>query len=394
MISTLILYTLILQTDAAVPCISFEKVTLDSSLPGAYQTAIADINNDGRPDIAALGESRVSGVYWYENPSWRKRPISGPEIQNCIDLAFYDINQDGNLELVLACDFGMSRTESGGAILWLERQENLDQPWVAHTIHAEPTSHRLRWVDANNDGQKELIVAPIMGPGSSAPDFMQSPIRLLSLSIPENPYGHPWPMQVIDESLHIAHGLYIEESNEDRTIFTASVEGIVEFTPSEEDRLLWVKNNLCSGAPASEGRTGCSEVTVGRFKDGSRFLTTIEPWHGNQVVVYRLDADDVQATRHVIDDSFDNGHALACGDFDGDGDDEIIAGYRGKGHSIYLYNYMENEEKPWQRCLLDIEVAAQGFAVEDVNQDGLLDFVATGGSTQNVRLYINQGVTN
>ena len=57
-------------------------------------------------------------------------------------------------------------------------------------------------------------------------------------------------------------------------------------------------------------------------------LAAIEPWHGNQVVVYRGKGDTWDG-RTVIDDTLNDGHTLVPGDLDGDGVDEIIAGYRG-----------------------------------------------------------------
>ena len=77
---------------------------------------------------------------------------------------------------------------------------------------------------------------------------------------------------------------------------------------------------------------------MGRL-DGRRFLATIEPWHGEQVVVYtRAKAGDLWS-RHAIDDSFRDGHALLCADLDGDGNDEIVAGFRGPGTSLYVYDW-------------------------------------------------------
>jgi hypothetical protein len=115
-------------------------------------------------------------------------------------------------------------------------------------------------------------------------------------------------------------------------------------------------------------------------------------WHGNQVVVYTFNSPDnpAQYDRQVIDDSFINGHALATADFNQDGVDEIIAGYRGKGHTIYLYELTDRDTMQWKRQKIDDTVATQGFATGDINQDGKVDFVASGGSTHNVVLYINQ----
>ena len=46
-----------------------------AQIPSGYQVAVADVNGDGRPDILALS-SEESIVEWYENPSWKARPIT------------------------------------------------------------------------------------------------------------------------------------------------------------------------------------------------------------------------------------------------------------------------------------------------------------------------------
>jgi hypothetical protein len=47
------------------------------------------------------------------------------------------------------------------------------------------------------------------------------------------------------------------------------------------------------------------------------------------VVVYTEGKPGDLWSRHPIDDSFREGHALVCADLDGDGNDEIVAGFRG-----------------------------------------------------------------
>ena len=142
------------------PPARFEPVLIDEHLPRAYQNALADINGDARLDIAALGEGRESFVAWYENPTWRRRLISGTETTNHIDLAFYDIDRDGELELALLSDFNLADTDSGGQISWLKRQVNLDAPWNVYPIGREPTAHRARWSDLEGDGVPNSLFSP------------------------------------------------------------------------------------------------------------------------------------------------------------------------------------------------------------------------------------------
>ena len=60
---------------------------------------------------------------------------------------------------------------------------------------------------------------------------------------------------------------------------------------------------------------GTSEVKMGALGK-TRFVATIEPWHGNQVVVYTPLGKAWK--RDVIETGMVNGHALAVGDLDGD----------------------------------------------------------------------------
>jgi hypothetical protein len=75
---------------------------------------------------------------------------------------------------------------------------------------------------------------------------------------------------------------------------------------------------------------------------------------------------------------------------DGDGNDEIVAGFRGPGTSLYVYYAADSSGENWKRQLLDGEMAASGVAIADVNGDGRLDVVAIGSSTGNVKWYENR----
>ena len=381
-----------------------------AKIPSGYQVAVADVNGDGRPDILALS-SEASIVEWYENPTWAVHPITTRTRKN-ISLAPL-IARGRRLEgIALAADFHLEDS-TRGTVWWAEPSSHPDQEWELRPIASIPTSHRLRWADLDGDARLELVDVPLLGPGAKAPDY-RGGAPVTTFDVPEVilHHGHwqddreRWRPHLVDDSLSVVHGILVFDWDHDGRdeLLTASFEGVHLFraTGRGEGRR-WTKVRLAEGdqnwkpapgvAPAETHR-GSSEIGVGEVAAGRRFLATIEPWHGDQVVVYfpaqHAGADQVWEC-HVIDSSFRDGHALACADFDGDGNDEIVAGYRGPGTSLFLYHTVDDSGTKWERQTLDTEMAASGVAIADINSDGRLDVVAIGASTGNVKWYENIG---
>lgn len=366
---------------------------LVGKLPDGYQIAVADMNGDGRPDILALS-TRTGRVVWYENPGWKEHPII-TSLPDPISLA----PVSGAREIALATDFALSNSTSGGRVWLLHRPPADSGEWVPEEIDAIPTSHRLKWADLDGDGQLELVNALLLGYGAKAPDYaVPAPFVWYQRE------GGKWQRHVIDETLRLLHGFAVVRWDGDKrdSLLTASAEGVYLFQSSGRAAgMKWSKTLLGDGGaaaaqpatPASQPatpRTGASEVCLGRLGK-RRFIATIEPWHGNQVAVY-LETAAKPWSRQVLDAGFNNGHALACGDLNGDGRDEIVAGYRGKGSSLYAYFAEDADGRQWRRIPLDEgDMAASGCVIVDVNSDGRPDIVAIGASSGNVKWYENTG---
>ncbi len=361
---------------------------LDADFPGGYQVVVADLNHDGRSDVVGLGET----VAWLENPSWRKHFITAMQTRSNIDLAPYDLDRDGDLEFAIASDFALNDSAKGGSLHWFHRTTDLDQPWVSHPIDSYPTSHRLRWANVDGSGEKVLISAPLLGRGAHGPEYDQYPAPLFLYRIPENPAADPWPRETIDETLHVTHGLEVLDFDGDgrEEILTASFEGVHLFHSSgTSGHLKWDRTRLCAGEQSMRPARGSSEVRLGKLGNGRRFIATIEPWHGDQVVVY-LEAKgfDELWQRLPIDSSFNEGHALEVLDVDGDGNDEIVAGFRGKRHGVVTYHAPNSAGTAWERTIIDEGgIACQGLLRADLRKDGSVGLVGIGGVTHNVRFY-------
>lgn len=379
-----------------------------AKIPYGYQVAAADVNGDGQPDILALS-SQESRVEWYQNPSWKARSITKGTHKN-ISLAPLRRAGYPTSGLALATDFALDDSLHGGNIWWAEPARAPESEWSLQLIGRIPTSHRLRWADINGDGRPELIDAPIVGPGAKRPDYsVGAPLTwfkvpefvLRAQPLAQGRENFTWQSHLIDNSLTVVHAINTLDWDGDGRdeLLTASFEGVHVFHAiGKGAELRWTKTRLAAGdqdpnsgsrsSPSQAVRRGSSEIGAGKLR-GRRFLASIEPWHGEQVVVYFEGERGKLWNRYVIDSSFRDGHALACADLDGDGNDEIVAGFRGPGTSLYVYYASDSTGAVWERQTLDTDMAASGVVIEDINRDGRLDIVAIGASTGNVRWYEN-----
>jgi hypothetical protein len=377
--------------DAQRWLVSFEKNVLDDEIRGGYGVEVADVDGDGLTDIVALATNPGQFV-WYKNPSWDKLTIS-TVVQGNVDGAPHDIDGDGDIDMVLANSFNLSDSTDGGLIHWLENPGNpmVNQEWEMHFIDEVPTSHRVKWGDINGDGEQELINLPIVGIGATSPEYDVN-LQLKAYSIPDDLSVESWPGIVLDESLQLSHGLSLVDWDGDgrEDILTASFYGVHLFQLAIQGRSV-VRTLMGTGKQEAERPAiGSSEVDVGELQDGSRYIATIEPWHGNEVVVY-IDGANELWDRLVIESELANGHALLTADLDNDGSDEIVAGGRSEPYQLVIYKKPDAASE-WNRIEVDSGgIAVSGLAIDDLNGDGFADIVGIGSGTGNLVYYENSG---
>ncbi len=363
------------------PGAGFTAHTIDTGLAGGYQVVVADLNRDGKPDIIVVA-SDMREVRWYENPGWEKHVlVSG--VNDPINLAAYDIDGDGVPEIALAHEFSNVYASSRGVVSILTHKGDPAGPWSIREIDRVPTSHRLRFADIDGTGKRVLVNFPLIGSQATAPDYKDR-VSLLMYRPGE------WKREVLtDAEEGVVHGIVVTAWNEGRreTLLSASFLGVWALR-FDEGR--WTRTLVVRGDPAAWPKSGTSDVMAGHL-GRERFLATIEPWHGNQVVVYRQDKDAWK--RHVIDQTITDGHAIVAGDFDDDGSDELVVGERGGKRSVYLYRMTDATHDAWAKQVLDDGgLAAAGCAVADLNADKRSDVVCIGTATANLKWYENRTI--
>jgi hypothetical protein len=365
------------------------RIVIDANFPGAYQVEVADVNGDKRPDVIAVGGSTCA---WYENPTWKKRIVTGPkETPGIISSATADIDGDGKAEIAIAYEFEMN-SPTKGKLLMAAQGRSLGDTWTIRPIAEIGSIHRLRWGELDGQNGLELIIAPLFGPEAKPPAYQQAAATILRYPIHRQTSGTQPTLEKVS-SRFVLHAIEVIDVTGDGRpdILTADNEGVelISYEPGSAGRgdSSWRKTVLLAGAPGNPPKRGCSEVHLGRA-GGKRFIATVEPWHGSFVAVWTEQAPGSLkfGPRVVIDDTLAEGHALWVADVDGDGDQEIFAGHRGKDHRVSMYDLDRSAEK-WNKTVIDRDIAAQDLRGGDLDGDGIPDVVAVGGSTHNVVWY-------
>ncbi|MEY4634471.1 MAG: hypothetical protein RJA55_269 [Acidobacteriota bacterium] len=347
-----------------------------TGLRGAYAVEAADLNKDGKVDlIAVAGATRQ--IVWFENPSWTRHVIAA-DIQGLINAAAADTDDDGIPEIAVATGFATVPAKSAGIVTVYTHGPNVNDPWIGKEIHRAPAAHRLRFMDPEGTGRKWLINAPLAGVEATVPDYQAK-----NTVYAYNPAD--WKPQVVtDAEDGVMHGILATDwdGNGREALLTASFLGVHIHRYNNGK---WTRTRLVEGKPAPWPDGGAGEVAAVRTK-GGRILATMEAFHGNvaprpglEVVTYS-GSSDTWSGRTVIDKGLDYGHVLLSVDLDGDGADELVAGYNGKPNGVNVYR--RRADGSWSKFVLEENaMPGNGCTVADFNNDKRMDLACTGGTS-------------
>jgi len=374
--------------------VQFKDHVIDGNAKGGYAVIITDLNKDGKPDVIGISQG-IPDLTWYENPTWQPHVIV-KDMPGQINLAAYDIDGDGIPELAFENGFAMQQAKSPGYVWLLAHQGDPREPWKTYKIDQFPTSHHIAWADIDGDGKKELINAPLIGETNAAPGY-EGKTPLFFYRVPKD-WSGPWKREVIDQNMSgITHRIrpmnFTGKGNREQLLIV-NFEGAVLYSASGKgDKLKWDRKIIVAGHQNDQApRLGSSDVKVGHLGK-HRILASVEPWHGNEVVVYTEDGKGGW-NRRVLFDQLAEGHEVCVGDFNGDGRDEIVAGDRAKGKpaTSYIFYSTDDSGTQWHREALDpLGMSASGCQVADMNGDGRPDIVMTGGANHSIKWYENMG---
>jgi hypothetical protein len=354
----------------------FKILIPDQEISGVTTVNIADLDNDGLPDIAAFeGGKHARGrqtFHWYRAPRWEKLAFDpdfnpGPFTG---DSEFADVDRDGDQDLILPVDKHSGDLDIPACLYWFENPViptgNAGLAWSRHTIDSHiPNGLHLGDLDvADLDGNDKIdvIVRHLGNNNEVLLYFQDSPDDWQAVKLPGLPERE---------------GLDVFDLDNDN-VPDLVMNGYVLFAdnPRKGDyhKVVFDENWMNrEGNLSNSTKNGYADLNG----DGKKDLL-VSPAEGSEVYLawYDLpdDARNKPWKKHIIEDYFTANHQALARDFDLDGDMDVFVGLSFGKKGTYLW-LNAGDGLTWTRKDISGEYGMYYGVTGDLGNDGDMDIV-------------------
>lgn len=354
----------------------WKRHLVDDELP--YRAVFinsADLNGDSQPDL-------IAGGFWYEATGrlqYRRREIA----EGFGNYYWHsDFDRDGDTDL-----FGLDGKPWGTKPMWAENdgEGNFTLHWNLDQAEGDFLQGVTELLDAKG---RRLLVLSWHGKNDKTEAYV----------IPQNPAEEHWELiELAPFTLNEAIAATDVDQDGDQDIVLGN-------RWLEQRDGVWVARAFGRADPLDfEPHYTPDRISLDDFDGDGVLDVAIGLELGVDVLVYRnpYPIDAFRWPRQVIGNVPGMGFSLGSGDFDGDGDPDIVVGeHRGpkKVNNMYLFENADGTGERWRRHLIDRGYGERidhhdGTVPVDLDGDGDLDLISVGWYNPRVWVFENLGKT-
>jgi len=280
----------------------------------AYTVSFQPI--DGRRHIVAASEGH-GPVLLFSPPDWKPLVISdSPGGIMCLER----IPGRPNTLIGVERFYPIFVAEHAG-IMIMHPSSGVKGTWRVRRVLNLPFVHRIRVIAIG--GISFLVAATICG-GKSFQEDWSKPGAIYISRIPDNP-EEQWHLHPILTGLFQNHGLVLQEMDGAHYLYIGCENGLLRMRIPTDPEGPWKAETILA--------TPVSDLSFFDLDgDGQLELATIEPFHGNRLVVYRSDKGQ---WKPVFETELSFGHVVWSGTLLGQ--PGILAGSRRKQEELSWY---------------------------------------------------------
>ena len=322
-VSLTLCYARVWAQDSTLSPKAWIRHTIDSSSSGADGAKLADINQDGHPDIATgWEEGSITKLYVHPGPdkvtqAWPAVTVG--ETPHVEDAVFADMDDDGRLDIV-SCTENVSRK----IVIHLSPEAELLNPQKWQQLVLPASEGRMMWMYAEPlqvDGRYGVdLVAAGKGEGAAL-GWFEAPETAGDWEAwkwhPISPVG--WIMSIMLRDMD----------------YDGDTDVVISDRRGPQQACRWLEN---PGSAANQKRTWKNHVIGG---EGKEFMF------------------------------------MTMADMDGDGTEEVVAAER-TDQTISIYQRQNKAGTQWKEQMIVLPQftgRAKSVAVGDMNGDGVADLV-------------------